>query len=143
MNLSHQSHWSLGSPAYAISTRLAGADFDQTVQSTRAALSDEGFGILTEIDLQATLKKKLDAHTARYLILGACMPSLAYQALQAEAGVGALLPCNVMVVEEEGAVVVAAIDPESLFAVVGRPEVAPIARDVKSRLKRALDKLRK
>jgi uncharacterized protein (DUF302 family) len=142
MNTPTQSTWKLGTPSYALTSRLPGADFDQVVESVRAALAEQGFGVLTEIDLCATLKKKLDADVPRYLILGACMPTLAFAALQAEPGVGALLPCNVMVVQEPEAVAVSAIDPEALFGVVGRAEVAPIAADVKARLQRALDGVR-
>ena len=126
-------------PSYALTTTLEGIDFDGAVAKVRAALAGEGFGVLTEIDIQATLAKKLDATTRPYLILGACNPPLAHQALQAEPGIGVLLPCNVVVtVNDDGAVVVGAVDPVAMFGVVGRDDVEPIAVDVRDRLNRVL-----
>ena len=129
---------SLQNARYCLSRRATGT-FDEVVAATRAALAREGFGILTEIDVQATLAKKLEVATRPYLILGACNPALAYRALQVEPGVGTLLPCNVVVAEDEdGSVQVAAIDPKAMFAVVENAEMAPIADEVRRLLQRAL-----
>lgn len=133
---------SYGNPGYAITRTLTGVGFDDAVGRARAALAGEGFGVLTEIDVRATLKAKLDVELRPYLILGACNPPLAHQALLAEPGIGALLPCNVVVAENaDGTVAISAIDPVSMFGVVGRAEVEPIAREVRGKLERALDKL--
>jgi uncharacterized protein (DUF302 family) len=107
-----------------------------------AALSKEGFGVLTDIDVQATLKKKLDADTPKYRILGACNPTLAHQALQAESKLGVMLPCNVIVRQtESGGVEVASVDPVSAMERVGNPQLAPVAAQVREKLQRALDKI--
>lgn len=124
---------------YAIVRRFAGADFDTMLERTRAALPSEGFGVLTEINVKATLKKKLDVDTPNYVILGACQPSLAHQSITAEPGIGVLLPCNVVVAQDGDDVVVAAIEPRKMFSVVNRPDVAPIADEVAARLTRVLD----
>ena len=98
--------------AYTIDRTITGASFDQVVDRTRAALSSHGFGVLTEIDVKATLKKKLDRDVDNYLILGACNPGMAYEAMQLEPKVGAMLPCNVIVRAIAGGdVMVSAIDP--------------------------------
>jgi uncharacterized protein (DUF302 family) len=103
------------------------------------ALGKEGFGVLTEIDVAATLKKKLGVDTKPYNILGACNPQLAHQAMQAEPQIGALLPCNVVVrVDDAGATRVEIMDPDAVLQLVGRPEVAAIAGEVRSRLERVL-----
>ena len=132
---------SFGTPSYAITRRFAGAEFDSTVARTRAALADNGFGVLTEIDVQATMKAKLDVDYPKYLILGACNPPLAHQALSAEPGIGVLLPCNVVVAEDGEGVVVSAIDPAAMFSVVAREDVAPLAAEVKEKLSAALNAL--
>lgn len=93
--------------------------FDAAVERVTAALQREGFGILTEIDVQATLKQKLDADFRRYVILGACNPSLAHRALLADLDVGLLLPCNVIVYEEDGGSVISVIDPLAMLGVLG------------------------
>ncbi len=131
--------WDIGNPTYALTVRVPGGDFDAIVQKVREELGREGFGVLTEIDLKATLKKKLDVDVPRYLILGACNPELAHMALKAEPGIGSLLPCNVVVAQEKDAVAVSAIDPLVMFSVVGRPDIAPLASQVKEKLSRSLN----
>jgi uncharacterized protein (DUF302 family) len=97
-------------------------------------LKSEGFGVLCEIDVQATLKEKLGVDGDRYTILGACNPPLAHQALEAEPELGALLPCNVIVYQREGDTHISAIDAERMLSIVGNERLAPIAADVKRRL---------
>ncbi len=110
-------------------------DVPQAVEKVTKALQEEGFGVLTEIDVQATLKKKLDIDRRPYRILGACNPALAHQALEAEPDIGLLLPCNVVVQEEDdGSTSVAFIDPDAMLSVVGREDIKPIAAEVRARL---------
>ena len=127
-----------GDPAYGLTRHLPGATLDDADARTRAALAAQGFGVLTEIDVQATFQKKLGITRPPYRILGACNPTLAHRGLEAEPGLGVLLPCNVVVAEEEGGVVVSAIDPVAVFQVVARPEVAGLAAEVRGRLEAAL-----
>ena len=123
---------------YTLTRRVTGT-FADAVAATRSALAAEGFGVLTEIDIQATLAKKLGVTMRPYLILGACNPGLAHRALQLDPAVGALLPCNVVVAEgEDGAIEVAAIDPKAMFAVVDRSDIGPVVDEVRDRLNRAL-----
>lgn len=114
---------------------------DRAVERTREALGAEGFGVLTEVDIRATLKKKLDVDSRPYTILGACNPPLAHQAFNAEPSIGLLLPCNVVVYASDDArrSVVATIDPEVSLGRVGNAALAPLAADVKRRLQRVLD----
>lgn len=114
--------------------------YDVAVERTREALAKEGFGVLTEIDVKATLKKKLDVDVLPYVILGACNPSLAHRALAAERDIGLLLPCNVIVyaAEEPGRSVVAAMDPLEALALTGNDSVRPIAEEARQRLERAI-----
>jgi uncharacterized protein (DUF302 family) len=114
--------------------------YERAVEAVRAALATEGFGVLTEIDIRATLKKKLDAEFRPYVILGACNPPLAHQALSAELDIGLLLPCNVVVyaADEPGTSVVAALDPEEMLGLTGRADIRPLAADVKARMRRVL-----
>lgn len=126
---------------YGFGTTLQGVGFDDAVQRVTDALKEEGFGVLTEIDVQATLRKKLDADFRRYVILGACNPQLAHRALGAELAIGLLLPCNVVVWEEDGGSVVSIAKPEAMFEIVGRPDVQPVADEAGERLRRALDRL--
>lgn len=136
------SNQTYGEPSYGITRRFSGRSFADAVGATKAALGTEGFGVLTEIDVKATLHKKLGVDFRNYLILGACNPPLAHQALSAELPVGLLLPCNVVVTEEpDGSIVVSAIDPEAQFKVLGRPDVERIAREVQAKLTRAFDAL--
>jgi uncharacterized protein (DUF302 family) len=123
---------------YALTRRVAGS-VEEVAGRVRAALAEQGFGVLTEIDVQATLEKKLDIHRRPYLILGACNPPLAHRALEAEPPVGVLLPCNVTVFEgQDGATYVQAIAPEAMFRVVANPAMGPIVQEVDGRLRRAL-----
>jgi uncharacterized protein (DUF302 family) len=116
--------------------------YEAALQKVTEALAKEGFGVLTEIDVAATLKKKLGVDTAPYKILGACNPQFAHRALQAEPQIGALLPCNVVVrVDEKGATRVEIMDPDAVLQLVGRPEIASIAAEVRSRLERVLQAL--
>jgi|SoiMethySBSTD1v2_1073268.scaffolds.fasta_scaffold189790_3 uncharacterized protein (DUF302 family) len=111
----------------------------EVVQRVRDALAAEGFGLLTEIDVQATLKKKLGVDRSPYLILGACQPSIAHQALSIEPSIGVLLPCNVDVyVGEDGATYVETVRPEVLFQHVQNPVLAPLVEQIDSRLLRVL-----
>ena len=113
--------------------------FGVAVEKTKAELAKEGFGILTEIDVKATLKKKLDVAYDNYTILGACNPPLAYQALQAEKNIGLLLPCNVVVYEDGGKVYVSAIVPSVAMSTVQNPSLEVIATEVDGKLKRVID----
>jgi len=121
---------------YSFSTRLQG-DLVTIEERVVDALKSEGFGILTEIDVQATLKAKLGIDRKPYRILGACNPPLAHKAIEAEPDIGLLLPCNVVLREEEdGDITVAFMDPVAVLQLVDRPEVAELATDVKQRLQR-------
>ncbi len=116
--------------------------FDQAVAAVTEALAKEGFGVLTEIDVQATLKKKLGIERAPYRILGACNPQFAARALEAEPQIGALLPCNVVVRQDPaGATLVEFMDPDAVLQLVRRPEVGKIAAEVRLRLQRVMDAL--
>jgi|SRR3989344_4501678 len=112
--------------------------YDGAVLKVREALKNEGFGILTEIDVKATLKKKLNADFDNYLILGACNPPLAHKALQAEPDLGLMLPCNVIVYEKEGKTFVAAIRPTIQMQKIGNPQLALIAAQVEEKLKNVI-----
>ena len=116
------------------------ADPDEAEKRVREALADEGFGILTEIDVQATLKKKLDVDMAPYRILGACNPPLAHRAIQADADIGALLPCNVVVrANPDGGTDVLAADPDDMLSLTDADGIADVASEARERLRRALD----
>jgi uncharacterized protein (DUF302 family) len=110
------------------------ASFAVAVERVRSGLAEEGFGVLCEIDVQATLEKKLGVRIEPYLILGACNPPLAYRALQAEHDLGTLLPCNVVVSERAGETRIAAIDPERMLSIIDNDDLASVAADVKARL---------
>jgi uncharacterized protein (DUF302 family) len=119
--------------------------FDDAVARTREALAEQGFGVLTEIDMKATLKAKLGADMEDYVILGACNPPLAHRAVQANRQIGLLLPCNVVVrtdPERAGTVLVEAMNPGLLVEVTGEPELRPVAEQVTDRLKAAIDSLK-
>lgn len=117
--------------------------YAQAIERVTAALKQEGFGVLTEIDVQATLKKKLDVDFQRYLILGACNPPLAHRALSADLDVGLVLPCNVVVYETgPNESMVALVDPLSMLGVIPSPALEPIAQDARARLARVAESLR-
>ena len=125
--------------SYGLSRRLPATTVEEALPRVVAALAGEGFGVLTQIDVRATMQAKLGVEERPYRILGACHPGLAHEALCAEPGVGLLLPCNVLLVADDaGGVQVAAIDPVPLFAVVGRAEVSAPAAAVRARLERVL-----
>ncbi len=122
---------------YGLSVELGDVDFDGAIERVTSALKDQGFGVLTTIDVKATLKKKIDVDHDPYVILGACNPPFAHQALAAEPDVGLLLPCNVIVRQTSAGVRVAFVDPEAMFAVVGREDMRPLMAQVKARLEAA------
>ena len=125
--------------AYGLRIRVPLA-YDDAVRKVTAKLADEGFGVLTEIDVKATLQRKIGETFRRYVILGACNPQLAHRALRSEIDVGLLLPCNVVVYEaDEDGCVVAAVNPEAMLGVVDSSSLAEVAVEAKSRLVRALE----
>lgn len=126
--------------SYGFGTRVS-LPFAEAVERTKAALKQQGFGVLTEIDVQQTLQAKLGADFRPYVILGACNPPLAHRALSTELHLGLLLPCNVVVYAVEGGSMVEAMDPEPVLGLVQNPALGPIAQEVKQRLRQALDSL--
>jgi uncharacterized protein (DUF302 family) len=128
--------------AYGLRVNVA-LDYDEAIKRTTAALKEEGFGVLTTIDVKQTLKQKLDADFRKYVILGACNPTLAHRALQSETEIGLLLPCNVVVYESgPGQSVVAAMAPLPMIGIVGdNPTLSGVAREADERLRRALTTL--
>ncbi|HVB41700.1 MAG TPA: DUF302 domain-containing protein [Streptosporangiaceae bacterium] len=122
---------------YGITVRTA-APFEETVGKVRAALKEQGFGVLTEIDLAATLRAKVGAEMEDYLILGACNPPLAQRALGADRRIGLLLPCNVVVRTQDSQTVVEALDPMTMVAITEEEELRPVATEAASRLRAAL-----
>jgi len=119
--------------------KQVGMPFGQTIERVTQALAAEGFGVLTDIDVAATLKKKLNQDMPPYRILGACNPPLAHRALQAEPSIGLLLPCNVGVRQDEaGAVYVEFMDPNAVLDLVDKPAIAGLAREVREKLERVL-----
>jgi uncharacterized protein (DUF302 family) len=131
----------MGELRYGFVKRLDGT-FEHAVEKITAALKSEGFGVLTEIDVKETLKKKLDVDFRRYLILGACNPKLAYRALSSDPQIGLLLPCNVVIQEApEGGVVVSIADPRAMFTLVDDVAIAPVAEEADQRLRRVIASL--
>ena len=124
---------------YTINRLITGADFDKVDARTRAALADNGFGVLTEIDVKATMKKKLNVDMPSYRILGACNPKMAHQAIGMEPRVGAMLPCNVILREVEGGVEVSAIDPVASMQAIDNTELHAVAGQVRDLLKKAVE----
>ncbi len=125
-------------PTYGLTKRLASTSFDDAVQTATDALKREGFGILTEIDVKETLKRKLDVEFRRYLILGACNPALAHRALSAEPLIGLLLPCNVVIAEEEEGTTVSIGNPREMFRMVDNPDLDDIVDEVEAKLRRVV-----
>ncbi len=123
---------------YTINRLIADAGFDAVDARTRAALADNGFGILTEIDVKATMKKKLDIEMPGYRILGACNPKMAHQAIGMEPRVGAMLPCNVILREVDGGVEVSAIDPVASMQAIDNPALHAVAGQVRDLLAKAV-----
>lgn len=124
---------------YAI---ISESDFETTVGEVKASLKEQGFGIVSEINMQAKLKKGTGKDIPKYLILGACSPPGAYQALQIEEHIGVMLPCNVIVRETKtGEIEVAAINPEKTMKSIGNPEMEPLAEEISAKLQRALNNL--
>ncbi len=127
--------------SYGIKAKV-GFGYEEAISKVTEALKEEGFGILTEINVKQTLKDKIGADFRKYIILGACNPKLAHKVLQSERDIGVLLPCNVVVYEEDdGSVVVVGMDPSAAMSVVDNPAVKPTAEEVASRLERAIDSL--
>ncbi len=122
---------------YGMRRELA-ISYDQAVAKTKDALKAQGFGVLTEIDVKATLKAKLDADVDPYIILGACNPPLAHRAITADPEVGLLLPCNVVVRTAGAQTIVEAMDPAAAMGIVGNPAVESVANEAKERLEKAL-----
>lgn len=126
--------------SYGYTRELRGVSVDQAIERVTAALKTEGFGVLTRIDVNETLKAKIGADFRRYVILGACNPHLAFKSLSAELGVGLLLPCNVTVFEgDKGETVVQVAKPQAMFEIIHKPEMEPLAAEADAKLKRALE----
>jgi uncharacterized protein (DUF302 family) len=127
--------------SYCFSTQLA-TSFDEAVSNVTEELKKEGFGILTEIDVTATLKEKLDVYFRKYRILGACNPPSAYRALQAEPKIGLMLPCNVIVQElDDGKIEVSAVDPLASMQAIHNKELQAVAEEIRLRLKKVIEHL--
>lgn len=123
-------------------SRVLDCSFDEAIAAATASLQANGFGVLTEIDVNGTLKKKLDVDFRPYRILGACNPKMAYQALQAEDKIGTMLPCNVIVQQHaDGKVEVSAVDPIASMASIQNPKLAGIATEVQAMLKKVVDNI--
>jgi uncharacterized protein (DUF302 family) len=120
---------------------LMGVSYPDAVDRVRHALAEQGFGVLTEIDVRATLREKLGLEMEDYIILGACNPDLAHQALKVEPGVGVLLPCNVVVSAADGGATVRILNPQIMASVTGREELRPIAEEATRRLQAVMDNL--
>jgi len=115
--------------------------YGEAVEKAREELKKEGFGVLTEIDVKATLKKKLDVDVDKYMILGACNPTFAHKALQAEQDLGLMLPCNTIIYEKGGKVFVAAIKPTIQMEKIGNPKLSDVAAEVEKQLKKVIDNI--
>ncbi len=126
--------------SYAISTTTS-LTWAEAVDKARELLAEQGFGVLCEIDVQATLKAKLDVDEEPYVILGACNPPLAHKALSAEPDLGTLLPCNVVVYTRDDVTHVSAIDADRMLALVGNPNIEPVAVEVRKRLQLVIDQI--
>ncbi len=133
MATTHQTSYGFG--------RTVALPYAEALERTKAALKEQGFGVLMEIDVQQTMKEKLGADLRPYTILGACNPPLAHRALAAQLDIGLLLPCNVVVYEVDGGSMVEMLDPEVALGIVGNPTLEPIAREARERLRKALNNL--
>jgi uncharacterized protein (DUF302 family) len=122
-------------------SKVLNVAFDDAIAKVTASLQEEGFGILTEIDVQATLKKKLNVEIPRYKILGACHPASAYKALQVEDKIGTMLPCNVIVQERTDGVEVSAVDPIASMQAIANPELKGVAEHIQAKLKSVIEHL--
>jgi len=128
--------------SYYFKKTLTNVSFDEAIEKVTEELKKEGFGVLTEIDIKATLKKKLDVDFYNYRILGACNPPFAYKALQAEDKIGTMLPCNVIVQEKEaGHIEVSAVDPAASMSAVENEALNEVASQVRDKLKKVIDQL--
>jgi uncharacterized protein (DUF302 family) len=135
------SHDTQADPAYGYTAHLDGVTFDDARARVTDALKEQGFGVLTEIDVKATMKAKLNRDFRRYVILGACNPELAHRALETELGVGLLLPCNVCLWEEDGGTVVSIAKPAAMFEIVKSAALEPLVAEVDQRLHRAIEQV--
>ncbi len=127
--------------SYTLDRLITDSSFDDIDQRTRAALSQQGFGVLTEIDVKATMKKKLDADMDDYRILGACNPKMAYQAIGLEPNVGAMLPCNVILRQVDGGIQVSAIDPAAYMLAIDNAELKAVADQVRGMLAEVVESI--
>ena len=128
-------------PSYAFSKKLEGVSVEQALEKVSAALKENGFGVLTKIDVKETLKKKLDVDFRPYVILGACNPKLAHKALQADPSIGLLLPCNVVIQDSEGGALVSFADPKAMFELVENAPMEGVADEARRLLQNARDQL--
>lgn len=124
--------------SYTIDRTFSGEAFDKIVERTRSALADNGFGVLTEIDVSATMKKKIDKDVQPYLILGACNPNMAYQAIGIEPKIGAMLPCNVILRKTENEVTVSAVDPVASMQAIDNDQLHAVAGEVRGMLEKVV-----
>ncbi|OOY19954.1 hypothetical protein BMI86_10785 [Thioclava sp. DLFJ5-1] len=124
--------------SYTIDKRLTDTTLEEADTRTREALKAQGFGVLTEIDVQSTMKKKLDEDMPGYMILGACNPKMAHQAIQLEPNVGAMLPCNVILRQDGSDILVCAIDPQASMTAIDNPQLKSVAGEVRDMLEKAV-----
>ena len=127
--------------SYYFNTKVEGVTFDETIEKVTEELQKEGFGVLTEIDVKATLKKKLDVDFKNYRILGACNPTYAHKALQKEDKVGVMLPCNIVVEETDGVIEVSAVDPIASMQGINNQELGEIATEIRAKLQSVINNI--
>lgn len=126
--------------SYTIATQVD-TGFEETIENVTEKLEEQGFGVLTDIDVQKTLKKKLDEDYRKYRILGACNPEFAHKAMEQETAIGALLPCNVIVYEDQDKVFVEAIDPETIVSATGNRDLEEISEEATERLEKVIEEI--
>lgn len=126
--------------SYTIATQVD-TGFEETIENVTEKLEEQSFGVLTDIDVQKTLKKKLDEDYRKYRILGACNPEFAHKAMEEETAIGAFLPCNVIVYEDQGKVFVEAMDPDTIVSVTGNEQLEEISDEVTERLEKVIEKI--